>query len=182
MENQTSKRKQLLMSASTIVKNEGVHKLTLEAVAKEAGVSKGGLLYHFPSKEALIKGMVDELTANYVSEMNKLVETDEQLNGKWTKAYVKSTFNELEADFEMSSALMAAIFANPELLKDFQLQYEDWQTKIENDGLNPVRSTIARLVADGLWYGEIFGLAPLEKGLKDEIYKELLSWTREGKN
>lgn len=28
---------------------EGVEKLTLEAVAKKAGISKGGLLYHFPT-------------------------------------------------------------------------------------------------------------------------------------
>ena len=37
---------------------KGVAKLTLEAVAKEAGVSKGGLLYHFSNKEALIEGMI----------------------------------------------------------------------------------------------------------------------------
>ena len=36
---------------------KGVAKLTLEAVAKE-GVSKGGLLYHFSNKEALIEGMI----------------------------------------------------------------------------------------------------------------------------
>ena len=74
---------------------------------------------------------------------------------------------------------MAAIFANPELMKDLQVQYANWQKNIENDGIDPVRSTIARLVSDGLWFAEIFGLAPLNKVLKEEIYKELISWTRE---
>jgi AcrR family transcriptional regulator len=39
--------------------------MTLEAVAREADVSKGGLLYHFPSKEALISGMVRRLIEGY---------------------------------------------------------------------------------------------------------------------
>ena len=46
------------MATSQIVQCKGVAKLTLEAVAKEAGVSKGGLLYHFSNKEALIEGMI----------------------------------------------------------------------------------------------------------------------------
>ncbi|EAE2866200.1 TetR family transcriptional regulator, partial [Listeria monocytogenes] len=54
------KKNNLLTAASEIVKEEGVVKLTLEAVAQRAGVSKGGLLYHYPSKEALIKGMVED--------------------------------------------------------------------------------------------------------------------------
>ena len=51
-------RQKILAAASQIVQCKGVAKLTLEAVAKEAGVSKGGLLYHFSNKEALIEGMI----------------------------------------------------------------------------------------------------------------------------
>ena len=50
-------RQKILAAASQIVQCKGVAKLTLEAVAKEAGVSKGGLLYHFSNK-ALIEGMI----------------------------------------------------------------------------------------------------------------------------
>ena len=50
----------LLQAARTVVAAQGSRALTLEAVALEAGVSKGGLLYHFPSKKALIAGMVGQ--------------------------------------------------------------------------------------------------------------------------
>lgn len=59
--NSEDKKKSILNAAADIVKEEGVAKLTLEAVAKKAGLSKGGLLYHYSSKEALIKGMVQDL-------------------------------------------------------------------------------------------------------------------------
>ena len=38
---------------------EGAAHLTLDAVAERAGVSKGGLLYNFHTKELLLQAMVD---------------------------------------------------------------------------------------------------------------------------
>ncbi|MCR2379329.1 TetR/AcrR family transcriptional regulator, partial [Salmonella enterica] len=58
-------RQKILEAASQIVQCKGVAKLTLEAVAKEAGISKGGLLYHFANKEALIEGMILKGTEEY---------------------------------------------------------------------------------------------------------------------
>ena len=42
--------KQLLESAATIAGRDGIASLSLNAVAREAGVSKGGLLHHFPQQ------------------------------------------------------------------------------------------------------------------------------------
>jgi transcriptional regulator, TetR family len=46
--------KQLLESAATIAGRDGISSQSLNAVAREAGVSKGGLLHHFPNRQALI--------------------------------------------------------------------------------------------------------------------------------
>lgn len=176
----TSKRNKILKAASDVVITQGVARLTLEAVAKEAGVSKGGLLYHFPNKEALIKGMVDELTDTYFKSIKENVLVDNRDIGKWSKAYVKTTFDELEDGLEMSSALLGAIFTNPELLEKLKSFFADMQERIENDRVDPVRAIVVRLAADGLWFAEIFGLAPLDKTLKERVYRELISLLREG--
>ncbi|WP_415841676.1 TetR/AcrR family transcriptional regulator, partial [Paenibacillus macerans] len=55
-----SKRNAILQAAAKVARESGVEHLTLDAVAQEAGVSKGGLLYHFPNKEELISGMVKQ--------------------------------------------------------------------------------------------------------------------------
>nr|WP_169824117.1 hypothetical protein [Anaerobacillus alkalidiazotrophicus] len=47
------------------------------------------------------------------------------------------------------------------------------------DQIDSVRPTIARLAVDGLWFAEIFGLAPLEKGLRERVMSELRTWTKE---
>ncbi|GAA3189619.1 hypothetical protein GCM10020255_087930 [Rhodococcus baikonurensis] len=54
-------RDRILDALEKLLLVSGVAQVTLEGVAAEAGVSKGGLLYHFPSKEALLAAMVRRL-------------------------------------------------------------------------------------------------------------------------
>ena len=54
-----SARETILNAAEAVVGAEGAARLTLDAVADRASVSKGGLLYHFPTKELLLEAMVD---------------------------------------------------------------------------------------------------------------------------
>lgn len=183
-----NKKKNILIAASEIVKEEGVVKLTLEAVAQRAGVSKGGLLYHFPSKEALIhfpskealiKGMVEDWTNNYFECINTLVNNDDDnAIGKWNRAYLKSTFSDLENN-NLNSALMAAVFINPDLLDEFRQRYDILHTKLITDGIDPVKITITRLSIDGLWFSEIFGMAPLNEELKTQVFDELINMIQE---
>ena len=56
-------RTRILDAAETLVRARGVTGLTLDAAAQSAGVSKGGLLYHFGSKEALLDALLKRLAA-----------------------------------------------------------------------------------------------------------------------
>ena len=48
----------ILDAAQAVVLEVGAAHMTLDAVAAKARVSKGGLLYHFPTKEALLKALL----------------------------------------------------------------------------------------------------------------------------
>ena len=65
MSPRASKKESLLRAASMVVAEGGYSALTLEAVGTAAGVSKGGVLYHFPTKEALIAGLVEALVTGF---------------------------------------------------------------------------------------------------------------------
>jgi AcrR family transcriptional regulator len=47
------------MRPEQLVADQGASSLTLDAVAQAAGVSKGGLLYHYPNKDALLAAMIE---------------------------------------------------------------------------------------------------------------------------
>lgn len=56
-----SARDRVLDAYESLVIEQGPGGATLDAVAASAEVSKGGLLYHFASKEALVAGLLDRL-------------------------------------------------------------------------------------------------------------------------
>ncbi|UUS13841.1 TetR/AcrR family transcriptional regulator [Stenotrophomonas sp. CD2] len=57
----TSKRDRILDAAVNVINRDGVRAVTFESVAAEAKLTRGGLLYHFPSREALLRGIDEHL-------------------------------------------------------------------------------------------------------------------------
>src|SRR6266571_3792387 len=58
------RREQLLAAARRVMARDGVAGTTLRAVAAEAGVPLGTLHYVFPSKELLLRGVIEVVTKN----------------------------------------------------------------------------------------------------------------------
>lgn len=56
-------REKVLDAFQRLLIEHGERETTLDAVARSAGVSKGGLIYHFNSREALIEGLLTRLEA-----------------------------------------------------------------------------------------------------------------------
>ena len=65
-----SSRERILAATVQVALRDGVSAMTLDAVAREAGVSKGGLLYHFASKDELIAAMLE----HHAARIQKTVE------------------------------------------------------------------------------------------------------------
>jgi len=174
-----TRKVEILLAASKIVNEKGIFNLTLDATAAEAGISKGGLLYHFPSKEALVKGMVEHLAENYKQNLDSKVELSSEKKGRWTKSYVDVTFNSPHENKDMHAGLLAAKAVNNELMNPIRELYKEWQAEIENDGIDPVKATIIRLATDGLWLSELFDLHHIGETKKEIIYQKLKQWANE---
>ncbi|RSL34825.1 TetR/AcrR family transcriptional regulator [Salibacterium salarium] len=175
----TNNRVNILKAAAGIVREQGILALTLEAAASKAGVSKGGLLHHFPSKEKLIQGMVEHLNDSYVHNIRESAKNDQIKTGRWTRSFIQETNEQLINNQELNAGMLAALSVNPELLRPFQDAYKEWQESMEEDGLNKVNATILRLAADGLWLSELFGLAPLEDNERHDVLEKLIKLSKE---
>ena len=66
-------RQKLLDVALQIVVAEGPHAVTLDAVAKRAHVTKGGLQHHFPSKQALLDTLFDALFKDFEAQLQQAI-------------------------------------------------------------------------------------------------------------
>jgi AcrR family transcriptional regulator len=170
-------RELIISAAANVVLKQGASRMTLEAVAKEAGVSKGGLLYHFPSKDALIESMIEHMIEGLTERIRKAYEQDDYgtNQGRWLRALTRANFQ--SEDLDLSAGLTAAVLLQPDLLEANRRAYEARQTLIEQDGVDIVWANIIRLVGDGIWFSEMLGFAPPGESLKTQILERLLSLT-----
>ncbi|MEH1845187.1 MAG: TetR/AcrR family transcriptional regulator [Nostoc sp.] len=169
-------RNALLEAAARVMVAHGSKALTLEAVAREAGISKGGLLYHFPNKEALIAGMLQQLIDQKTASLKHELEQDDAPDtpGHWLRAYIRSYENHNTHSGAMQSALLAAVAENPELLKPWQEKFADWQRQIEASELDPAIATVIRLAINGLTFAYLFGLGVPQESLHKQVIETLL--------
>lgn len=67
----TSKRDQILDAAVGIIAESGIDAVTYESLAEAAGMSKAGMVYHFPSRRDLILGIHTHLAAQWERELEE---------------------------------------------------------------------------------------------------------------
>lgn len=164
----------ILRAASDIVSHDGVRSLTLDAVAHRAGVSKGGLLYHFQSKDALLAGLVLRQLDEFESEVERRAADMPGGPGRWLRAYVEATFDPSQTiGPELIGALVAAFAENPTLLELVRSRYQRWQQTTNDEAKDSVLASLVRLAADGLFLADLLGLAPAP-GTEREALREAM--------
>jgi AcrR family transcriptional regulator len=156
-------RAKLLEAAGVVIRRDGAQALTLDAVAAEAGVSKGGLLYHFASKRELL----DALVGRWLDEFQHDIDAS---GPGFLPGYVRAS----DGAKAEESGLLAALIAEPAVLAAVRERYAAWQDRVVTEGGDPVEATVARLAADGLWLADLLGMAPPEGELRERVLARLL--------
>jgi len=167
----------ILDAAEQIVLRDGAARLTMDAVAAESSLSKGGVLYNFASKDDLITGMITRLNDRFEADMLSVSESDPNPKNRTIRALLNAWFPEPPPDChrrnEVCAALLAAVATKPVLLAPIRERFRDLQAKIEADATDPVAATVARLAVYGLWMFELFGLTPLDPDMRTQVIARL---------
>jgi len=174
----TSVRDRLLNAAERVVVRDGVSNMTLEAVAREAGVSKGGLLYHFRSKATLVSAIVERLGTRCQADQALALATDSDSPGAFTRAYLAARSEPPKPEEEpVLTAILAAAGTDPQYLEPIRHRCKEWQARLESDGINPVTATIVRLAIDGLCLCRLMGLPIPEGEMRQRVLDQLSAMT-----
>jgi AcrR family transcriptional regulator len=183
---QTSPRKRqpditqqrLLDVAGELVTEAGVMALTLDAVAKRAGVSKGGLLHHFPSKHTLLLAMVEDMSSRFMGQVAEQAHGDPDARGRSARAYVRTVVDEPDFEIRRWGALSAAFMSDPSLLDGWRARLADNCSVDEAETDDPVGAMVARLAADGLWLADVCGLYGIDDEMRRRVADRLIALTR----
>jgi AcrR family transcriptional regulator len=172
-------RDAILDAANRVLTEKGVEGFTLEAVAAEGGVSKGGLLYHFPSKNSLIEGMI---TRSIDRVDDALKEELARASGDYLTAYIRASFRTALSPEPVSRAMIAAMAGDPSLMEPLRTRFERMQREIAAAAPTPELGTLLRLCLDGLWFSELYNFAPPPPPLRLRMRDALLELVAEYKD
>lgn len=168
-----AQRDLLLDAAESVAVREGVARLTFDAVAAEAGVSKGGLLHYFASKEQLIEAMVQRSADGWRNCFMGAYEKTPEGPGRMVRALLTHCFTDActwtEGLRRSYSAIFAALAQNPDLVGPMRAVYDDLYSFIQKDGLpGSVAETVTTAV-DGLWFYWLMRLRPVDQAVLDRL-------------
>jgi AcrR family transcriptional regulator len=165
-------------ACQTILCQDGLPNLTLDKVAEVAGLSKGGLLYHFPTKLALIEALFAHHLDKFDANVEAQFETESELTrGRWLKAYAQSSIEQItDPDTgKVFASLFAAGERYPSVLQIMRDRYDVWQARVAKSRLDPVLSMMIRVAVDGLWFTQMYQFAPPNAEMQAEVVAKLLN-------
>ncbi|ODN72374.1 TetR/AcrR family transcriptional regulator [Methylobrevis pamukkalensis] len=156
-----SSRSRIVTAAEDLVRCEGAARLSLDAVAERAEISKGGLLYNFPTKCELLRAMIGEYVQRMTQECaDARARIGEAGPNAHARAHVAASDAICQKEGPPPAGLLAVIAEQPELLDPLRDYYRGLFEKIAGDR-DPDLSLIAFLAVEGMCSLELFDTYPL---------------------
>jgi AcrR family transcriptional regulator len=144
MKKKSDVRSKVLQAVKELLDEESGLHFSFDQVAAHAGVSKGGVLYHFPDKESLLAALVQ----NYVDEFDEMIAawmTKKRLS--YHRAYIEACMTP-EA-IRASRVLIAVAAINEAILQPMDIANERWRSSLADDLKSESRALALSLMMDG---------------------------------
>jgi AcrR family transcriptional regulator len=153
MAGRPNSRNQVLDAAAELVAEVGAKRLTLDAVAARAGISKGGLLYNFPNKEALLQAMVQRFIEEQEERECRALGMLPEGPNRVLRAVIAAQLERVPVTCKATHSMLAAI---------------------ADDSPDPDLATILWLATEGLLFQEMLGVSPFDDAQRRRVVAAIL--------
>lgn len=165
----------ILDAAEEVLMDRGAWRFTLDAVAKQASVSKGGVLYHFPSKDVLIQELVERLLERGAERKQEFRDASGNTPQGVLQADIKAGLLKEDYNPRLGAALIAALANCPELAAPIRAFHEERFRELESLPVDTDLATILFLAADGLMLTEKLNVSPFTESRRAELVEALFA-------
>jgi AcrR family transcriptional regulator len=167
----------LLDAAEAVIVRDGIASLTLDAVAAEAKVSKGGLLHHFPSKDRLVEALVTRTASNIRAHNAEACKSVPEGPGRMARGLLAANLRDLHewcvTCQRGSAATFSALAHNPQLLAPMREAYAELHRRVAEDKLPEGIGDVVVAAIDGLWLNWVLGLIQVDQAMIVRVRKAL---------
>jgi AcrR family transcriptional regulator len=172
-------RNAAIQAALAIIARDGPGKLTFEALSRESGISKGGLMHQFRSKDEILKALLayqteyfDKFSRDYLATLG----TD---HAEATLMAQIATSREAAAQSNsITLAIIAALIENPDLLAENRDAAMKSMERIKAEAADPDLALLRWEAARGIVLSTLLGLSPLSATERERLFDCLLDESR----
>jgi AcrR family transcriptional regulator len=180
--NAQDSKTEILKAALDLIRRSGAPSLTIDAVAVEAGFSKGGVLYNFPTKDALITGMVEYLAGQFEAEVLEARERNLSSVSPTLAAMIDVTEGWLRENRDVARALLATKADRPDLSKPFMGVREGFKAAIEAEMNDKGKAWAIWSALEGLHFSEAHCISIFSDDDRAAVFAELRGRLKDHQN
>ncbi len=171
-------RNKILEAAERIVKEHGAGKLTYEELVQQSGVSRGGITYHFATKDDLLRALLERDVEQWlVLEARERARLDDEPAADLI-ARIRAWANPDPEKRRFVAGMLSAVALDRSLLAPVRAEHAKWLASIEHDDAE-ARRCVLRLAAEGLFWSELFECSVLPEELRKRVMQQIESLARE---
>jgi len=153
-------RRAVIAAAARLIATRG-RVVSLDAIAEAAGVSKGGLIYHFPSKDDLFAAIVRSYADAFRDRVMERAAAGATERGRLTRAYAEVALDPRELTGEQRDRLVVIgqLMSIPAVAEIAAEDVRRWERDLAADGVSPDIQQVVVAASDGaegalLWGAE----------------------------
>jgi AcrR family transcriptional regulator len=177
-----SSKDRLLDVAERIIVRGGLDALSVEAVVREAGLTKGAFFHHFKTKNAMLAALTERLGQQVADQARRSAANDPEPRGRSLRAQLDLVFGADRVQRERLRALVLALLqsasSNPQLRARARAANAADLRRSVAEGLSVGRALVLQLALDGYFIAESFGSIALSAAQRKALHRELLTLTR----
>lgn len=164
----------ILDAAEAVVARDGATRLTLEAVAAEAGVSKASVLYDYKNKQGLIAAVVRRATERDNAFNQACIDAQGPVDGATIRGRLAAASQPFPAEFGAVALQLCAALAQDRTLRGI-IQQNQQQTlaAVLDSSANPRGARLAYLALEGLKLLEALDYLHWSEATRQEILSDI---------
>lgn len=156
----TTTKDRILAATMAVTSQEGARHLTIDAVTAKSGLSKGGVLYHFPSKAALLEGLIAHVLLQMRTRHDVHLAAITDHPSPTLGAMIRVFRDVLDGTLSLPVALLAASAENPALLDPVRTEFNQLWHAMKSETTDETQAFVIWSALEGLYHFDVFALAP----------------------
>jgi AcrR family transcriptional regulator len=178
-----SSRERILEAAAQLVGEVGAARLTYDALAERTGISKGGLLYNFPNKDALLRAMVDgykeEFTEAWRENADAAPDGPERVLRALIETHVQRS-PRFESECAAGVGVLAALAENPGMLEGVRAFNQRVVDRLVAESTDPDRALILWLALEGLVLQQLLQVSAIDGPTRARLFDKMTALVADG--